>query len=313
MLDDLLDVSRVTQGKIELRCETVDLTSLVEEALTSVRPVVEAREHHLVAKLPTEPLCVQGDPARLLQVLENLLINAAKYTPRGGKIELELERQQDAVLVRIRDNGMGIPDEMLDRIFDLFVQFDSAAKASDGGMGVGLTLVKHLMQLHGGQVAVESAGEGMGSTFSISLPLSQGLPEAETAVVEEKLTAQGGSQIVIVEDNSDARQMLKRMLELDGYQVATAPDGRQGLDTILSAKPDVAIVDLGLPELGGLEVARQVRTRSGEHRPYLIALTGYGQEKDHQAVMEAGFDKHLIKPVNAQELERVLKSRPKPR
>ncbi len=201
---------------------------------------------------------------------------------------------------------------MLDRIFELFVQSDSTSDGSGGGMGVGLTLVKHLVELHGGTVAATSAGRKKGSTFTVRLPLTDKPPKA--ADTEESLPQEvTGTKVVLVEDNADAREMLKALLELDGYDVLATDDGRHGLEAILSARPDVAIVDIGLPELDGLEVARQVRASAAGQDVYLVALTGYGQQKDRRAVLKAGFDQHLVKPVDAKELARVLTARPKPR
>jgi two-component system CheB/CheR fusion protein len=312
LLDDLLDVSRVTQRKIEIRSEVVDLTSLVDDAVAAVHPVVESRRHHVKVDLPEEPLRVEGDPARLLQVIENLLMNAAKYTQPAGHIELLLRRNGDAAEICVRDDGIGIPANMLDQIFDLFVQSEGTADGSGGGMGVGLTLVKHLVELQGGAVTASSPGRNKGSTFTVRVPLTERMP-AKADEVEPPLFNAVGTKIVLVEDNADAREMLKSLLELDGYQVVTAEDGRLGVEAIFAEHPNVAIVDIGLPELDGFAVARQVRASTTDHSVYLVALTGYGQQQDRVAVLEAGFDEHLIKPVDPKELGRVLGSRPKPR
>lgn len=310
LLDDLLDVSRVTQGKIEIRWEVVDLVSLVDDALSAVQPMIETRRHQLTVDLPQEALCVEGDPSRLLQVIENLLINAAKYTSTGGNIGLRLRRSGEMAEICVCDDGIGIPSEMLDRIFELFVQSDSTADGSGGGMGVGLTLVKHLVELHGGTVTATSCGKNHGSTFTVRLALTK-KPLAATEEEPFPPADENSTKVVLVEDNSDAREMLKSLLELDGYQVVAAEDGKSGVAAILAECPHIAIIDIGLPELDGLEVARQVRASSLDHRVYLVALTGYGQQQDRVAVREAGFDQHLVKPVEATELARVLTVRPK--
>ncbi len=305
LLDDLLDVSRVTQGKIEFRREVVDLAALVDDVLPAVRPVFEARGHELAVDTEDEPLWVLGDPARLRQVVENLLLNAAKYTPNGGRVAISLHRAGEAAEIGVHDNGIGISAGMLDRIFELFVQSASTAEGSGGGMGVGLTLVKHLVELQGGTVTASSAGPGRGSTFVVRLPLTQARPR-QAAPPPPVLPESTNTRIVLVEDNADARGMLKALLELDGYQVVAEEDGRRGVAAILRERPDVALVDIGLPELDGYGVARQIRGSSAGYGVYLVALTGYGQEKDHAAIMEAGFDEHLVKPVDMDDLTRVL-------
>jgi two-component system CheB/CheR fusion protein len=312
LLDDLLDVSRVTQGKIEIRHEVVDLTALVGDVLSVVRPIIESRRQALDVDVHDHPLFVNGDPARLLQIMQNLLINAAKYTPVHGHVSLHLRRDAEAAEIRVEDDGIGISSEMLDQIFDLFVQSTNTTEGSDGGMGIGLTLVRNLVELQGGTVTAESDGRGKGSVFTVRLPLTDKRPVArdQSRPPEPHVIA---GKIVLVEDNADAREMLKMLLELDGYTVATAADGQQGLDTILAEKPNFAIVDIGLPKLDGLEVARQVRAASTDRDVCLVALTGYGQQQDHDAVLAAGFDEHLVKPVDARELKRVLNTRPKPR
>jgi PAS domain S-box-containing protein len=312
LMDDLLDVSRVTQGKIEIRRQVVDLTTLVDDALAAVRGAFESRGHELAVDVPDQPLCVEGDPARLRQVIENLLVNAAKYTSIGGHVVLTMGRDGQAAEIRVSDDGIGIPADMLNRIFELFVQSDSTVDGSGGGMGVGLTLVKHLVELQGGTVTASSAGSDQGSTFLVRLPLTHQGPKPVLLPPPVPLDA-ANTKIVLVEDNADARGMLKSLLELDGYQVVAEEDGRRGVETILREKPDVALVDIGLPELDGYGVARQVRSSLSGRDVYLVALTGYGQQKDHTAVLEAGFDEHLVKPVNMDELTRVLHTPRKPK
>ena len=309
LLDDLLDVSRVTQGKIEMRREVLDICTLVGDAVQAVRPVIDAHGHHLEVNVTPDPLLVEGDASRLLQVLENLLNNAAKYTPPNGHLWLTLRKEDDEAVVRVRDSGQGIPSEMLESIFELFVQAENTLDRSSGGMGVGLTLVRTLVQLHGGRVTAHSAGLNKGSEFIVRLPLTAKPPEPREAPAPGPLRAVD-TRIVIVEDNADSRAMLEALLRLDGYQVAVAEDGQQGLDLILHQRPDIALVDIGLPVLNGYQIAQRVRQELGNTEMRLIALTGYGRAEDRKAVREAGFDGHLVKPLKPEELARILALHP---
>ncbi len=305
LLDDLLDVSRVTQGKIDIRKEVVDLTSLVGDAVEAVRSEIEARRHCLETKLPENPVHVEGDAARLLQIIENLLINAAKYTPPDGNILLAVDAVDGDAVIRVKDNGEGIAPEMRKKIFDLFVQGNRTLERSDGGMGVGLTLVQRLVQLHDGNVVANSEGLGKGSEFVVRLPLTAkpiNLPKEPTIFESEE-----ESRILIVEDNADSREMLASLLQLSGYEVATAADGHEGLKAIKSERPDIALIDIGLPGLDGYDLARRVKSEMPDARPRLVALTGYGRAEDRQAVQDAGFDAHLVKPVQPDELTQVLR------
>jgi CheY-like chemotaxis protein len=304
LLNDLLDVSRVVRGKIELRRKVVDLRELVDDAIEAVRPYLTERKHQLEVNLPDEPLWVDGDPARLLQVQENLLMNAAKYTPPEGKIEIAMAREGDEAILSVRDNGAGIAPDMLHRIFDFFVQGDKSLARTEGGLGIGLGLVRQLVEHHGGRVTVESAGENQGSTFTVNLPLTEKRPEPVRNDADLPATDQ---RIVVVEDNDDSRAMLERLLKLDGYQVVTAADGRAGLEAVLRERPDIVLMDIGLPEMDGYEVARRIRAELKDSRVRLVALTGYGREEDRAAVKKAGFDQHLVKPVDPRELARALR------
>jgi len=306
LLDDLLDVSRVTQGKIEIRKEVVDLGTLVEDAVQAVQPLIESRGHALSLMIEQGPLYVEGDASRLQQIQQNLLTNAAKYTPPGGKILLSVRREESEAVLRVRDSGKGIPHDMLETIFELFVQSEATLDRSDGGMGVGLTLVRTLVELHGGTVTAHSGGLNRGSEFVVRLPLSMRQPTLEEK--KSKGPSKSNStdtRIVIVEDNADSRKMLEAFLRLDGYKVRAAKDGCEGLETILAEKPDVALIDIGLPGLDGYQVCRKVREETGD-KIRLIALTGYGRAEDRQAVSEAGFDAHLVKPLKPDELSRIL-------
>ena len=311
LLDDLLDVARITQGKIEFRREVLDLNDLICEAAQAMQPAMEARRQQLRVIQALDPVMVLGDPTRLLQIVENLLTNASKYTPDEGDIVLELKKDVDDCELCVRDNGRGIQPDLLDEIFDMFFQSDNTLDRGDGGMGVGLTLVRTMVELHDGIVTAYSDGLGHGSQFVIRLPLTSELPAKSTA--QPAVTAGAAIRVLLIEDNPDTRKMLQAILELDGFQVEVAADGRQGLDAILAQRPDVALIDIGLPELDGYEVARRARQQLGESEVHLVALTGYGQAKDREAVFQAGFDEHLVKPINPQELARLLNTPRKPR
>jgi two-component system CheB/CheR fusion protein len=305
LLDDLLDIARITQSKIHLQQTTVHLARLIHEAVRVVQPVFEAGERSLEVKLPAEPLAVTGDSARLQQMLVNLLLNGAKYTSVGGRVWVELTKESGEAVIRIRDDGVGIRLEMLEKVFDLFVQGDDTLHRSTSGLGVGLTLVRSIATLHGGRVQAHSAGLGHGSEFVVRLPLAAAaeLPEVEG----RRHPASGPAlKILIVEDNDDSRRMLEGLLKLDGHEVQVASDGEEGLSAIQRERPAVAIVDIGLPTLNGYEVARRVRRLDEGKGIYLVALTGYGQAEDRQAVFDAGFDEHLVKPLKRGDLERAL-------
>lgn len=305
LLDDLLDVSRVTQGKIRVSRQVVNLRASAEEAIQVVRPMLDSCGHKLELVLPDQAVYVEGDPVRLLQVQENLLENAAKYTSPGGTIRLTLREEIGEAVLCVRDNGVGIAPEMQAKIFDLFVQAPSAPVGGDAGMGIGLTLVQSIVHLHHGQVCVRSEGLGKGSEFEVRLPLTEKRP---TAAPPAAATPEAGVSVLIVEDNSDSREMLESLLRMDGYEVRTAENGRQGYEAILAHSPNVALVDIGLPEMNGYEVARKVRAEMPGRPIRLVALTGYGRKVDRDAVFRAGFDEHLVKPVDPDDLVRVLRN-----
>jgi two-component system CheB/CheR fusion protein len=304
LLDDLLDVARVTQGRIDIRKEVVDLSELVGDAVEAIRARLDERGHNLQTAVLDQPLWVEGDPSRLLQIQENLLANAIKYTPCGGRIALSLARDGDEAVIRVSDNGQGIPPDMLHSIFDLFFQGDRTLARGDGGMGVGLNLVRLLVDLHGGTVTAYSAGLGQGSTFEVRLPLTRKTPR-KLAPVEAGPA--DGTRVVIVEDNGDSRNMVSELLRLDGYQLSAAADGVEGYQVILRERPDVALIDIGLPGMDGYQVARKIRSELEGHPIRLVALTGYGRSEDRKAVKEAGFDDHLVKPIAPDDLTRVLR------
>jgi signal transduction histidine kinase/ActR/RegA family two-component response regulator len=301
LLDDLLDVSRITRGLIKLRKGAVDVRSAVAAAVEATRPVIDARSHTLSVLLPDEPLRLEADPTRLTQMVTNLLDNAAKYTNPGGHIEVGARHEGDHVVVRVRDTGIGIPLDMQTRIFDLFTQGDVPIARSLGGLGLGLSLVRSLTELHGGAVEVKSDGPGRGSEFTIRLP---GGDAASPSRPETASTA-GSRHVLVIEDNADAREMLRLALELDGHRVETAADGTSGVDVALRTTPDLVLIDIGLPGLDGYAVARRLRAALGQ-RVTLVALTGYGQSEDRRRTSEAGFDAHLVKPVDPDVLSRAL-------
>lgn len=307
LLDNLLDTSRVVLGKIALQKQSVDMRMVVSNALDATRALIAARAQHVTLNMSDAPLVVEGDADRLEQVVRNILDNATKYGGTGGAIAIALTREDASVVIRVRDSGIGIEAGMLPRIFDLFAQADRSLAHSGGGLGVGLTLVRQLVELHGGQVWARSAGRNRGSEFEIRLPLNEPrAPEAPDSSPEPPGRA-SRRRILIVEDNRDARQALRLILELYGYHVSDSAEGAMGIQMAVTGAPDVVLIDLGLPDLDGYEVARGIRRRLGDS-VVLIALTGYGDPESRRRTEAAGFDLHLVKPVAPEELVRVLGS-----
>lgn len=310
LLDDLLDVARVTQNKIVLRRENCALGDIISEAIETIQPIIALRDQRLTTEGLPSSLRVNGDPARLQQVVINLLKNASKYSPPQSTISVQLRESDGQAVIRVRDSGVGISSDMLDRVFDLFVQSNETLDRSDGGMGVGLTLVKGIVEYHGGTVTAHSDGYNRGSEFIVRLPLIKA--DASLEVSQPKAVASAAKRdprhfrIAIIEDNADSRSMLQALLQLDGHEVQTAADGLQGIDLVASWKPDVALVDIGLPGLDGFEVARRIRTDHPKNPPYLIALTGYGFPADREKALAAGFHRHLVKPLKRPELDAAL-------
>lgn len=308
LVDDLLDASRMELGKVELRRQALDLNQAAGAAVETCVPLTGTRRHAVALRLAPQPLTVMADPVRIEQVLGNLVVNAAKFTPEGGLIEVESAREGGYAVVRVRDNGSGIRAEMLDSVFDLFVQDDGCLARTQGGLGIGLTLVKRLVELHGGSVRARSEGVGQGSTFEIRLPLVA-TPEARGD------GSAGGAarpylrkRVLVVEDAADIRESLGMLLERWRHEVRYATDGREGVALATEMRPDVAIIDIGLPGLDGYEVARRIR---GGPQPWarhvkLLALTGYGDANDRRRALESGFDEHLLKPVEPAILEQLL-------
>ena len=314
LLDDLLDVTRVSKGKIRLNKTKFDLREITTPAIESIQPMLDARNQKLGQLVCGEELYVDGSHARLVQVLVNLLANASKYSPTGKKIVLEVKRSDDCALVRIADKGVGIKPELLGKIFDMFRQSNRNLDRSDGGLGVGLTLARSLVELHGGQIFAQSKGEGKGSEFTFEIPLTSiadgELPEKEmqTAIESGDPASGDGSyrRVALVEDNVDAAKMLEFLLTSSGYDVEICHDGVSGLELLKSSKPDVAIIDIGLPLMNGYDLAKKVRAEPSLSDIYLIALTGYGQTSDRQNALEVGFNEHLVKPVDPDKLCELL-------
>jgi PAS domain S-box-containing protein len=307
LVDDLLEVSRVITGGIQLHQERLEMRGIVDRAIESVRPLIDKHKHELKVSLPAEPIWLQGDPTRFEQVVVNLLNNAAKYTDKGGLIHLTAQQEGTEVVLRVRDNGIGIATELLPRIFDLFTQADRMLDRSQGGLGIGLSLVQKLVELHGGTVTAQSAGLRQGSEFIVRLPALS--PASESITPIETATPQAHtSRVLVVDDNKDAADMLAMMLQMFGHKVQTAYDGQTALETAAEYQPDFVLLDIGLPDMNGYEVARRLRQQPGTKDVLLIAMTGYGQDSDRQQSQEAGFDHHLVKPVEPQKLQDLLET-----
>jgi PAS domain S-box-containing protein len=305
LVDDLLDVSRITRGKIELRKERVELAEVVNSAVEASRPLIEKWGHELTVEVPPQVIHVAADPTRLAQVLSNLLNNAAKYTDQGGRIWLTASRQGDDALIRVKDTGAGIPPEMLQRIFEMFTQVDHTLERSEGGLGIGLTLVKRLVEMHGGTVEARSDGPSQGSEFIVRLPVV-GETERSPTAADETIPAPAARRILVVDDNQDAADSLGMLLRMIGNEVHTAYDGLEAVGAAATFQPDVIVLDIGLPKLNGYEAARQIRAQQGGAERVLIALTGWGQEEDRLRSKEAGFDHHITKPVEFSTLKKLL-------
>jgi signal transduction histidine kinase/PAS domain-containing protein/ActR/RegA family two-component response regulator len=308
LIDDLLDISRITKGKLELRLERVDLGAVIRDAVEASRPAIEAGDHALVMALPLEPIIMRADHARLSQVFANLLNNAAKYSETGGRIEVSLETSSRDAIVQIRDSGIGIEPEMLPRVFDMFVQEDQTLERARGGLGIGLTLVRSIVELHGGRVEASSLGAGQGSCFSVRLPRAvarstfASKPMADVARVRPQ-----AKRIMVVDDNADAVDSLAVLLGLEGHEVRVARDGPSAVEVARAFVPEVALLDIGLPGMSGYDVARALRADERTAGCLLVALTGWGQDTDRKRSQDAGFDHHLVKPLDIDMLNDVLK------
>lgn len=307
LLDDLLDVSRISHGRMRLQMASIDMCDIVRAAVDMVRPQLDAKQQTLDVKLAGCPAPVAADTVRLTQVIANLLNNSAKYTPVGGHIEIQVHAGDDAISVTVRDNGMGIAPAMLDQVFDMFSQAGRSSSEAQGGLGIGLTLVKGLMKLHNGQVRASSKGEGLGSEFVVTMPREHAAEPVVVAPAQQP--AEVGVQplrILVADDNVDSAMSWSLLIEDGGHQVVTAYDGLAALESAEKFRPQVALLDVGMPHLDGYEVARRIRASSWGREAWLIAVTGWGQARDRAMAGEAGFDEHFTKPLDPEQLNRTL-------
>ncbi len=313
LVDDLLDVSRIMRGKVELRWEAVDIATVVVRAVETAQPIVEAEGHQLAVSVPPAPLWVNGDLVRLAQIVGNLLNNATKYTERGGRIGLAASQEGEEAVLRVRDSGIGIAADLLPRVFDMFFQAERRTSESQGGLGIGLSLVRRLVEMHGGTVEAHSGGRGQGSEFVVRLPL---LVEDENNSYRRHDAPQRSEQklpprrLLVVDDNVDAADSLAMLLRLLGQEVSVAYEGASALAQAQADPPAIAFLDLGMPRMDGYELARRLRAHPALQSVVLVALTGWGQPEDRQRTKEVGFDRHLVKPVEADALRQLLAERP---
>jgi CheY-like chemotaxis protein/two-component sensor histidine kinase len=307
LVDDLLDVSRITRGKINLQREPTDLDDVIARAVESCGPAIAARSIALEIETPDEALFVDGDGTRLVQVLTNILNNAVKYTDPRGRIVVKAERDADHVVLSVRDSGVGIAASSLPRVFDLFAQVPAAVDRLGGGLGIGLAIVRRLVEMHGGTVTAHSGGPGMGSEFTVRLPLlASPRPAAEPSPLELRKPA--ARRIVVADDNEDVLDVLAWMLESQGHEVHVARDGLEAVEAAATYRPDVVLLDLGMPRLDGYGAAHRIRAQPWGRAMKLIAQSGYGQESDKRKAMAAGFDLHLTKPIDLERLNSALAS-----
>jgi signal transduction histidine kinase len=316
LIDDLMDVSRINQGKLDLRLERVELGKILEEAVETARPLIDECGHTLYVSLPAEPAPMYADPTRLAQAFLNLLNNASKYSDRNGRIELVAVARADRVEVTVRDSGIGIAPERLDSIFEMFSQVESALSRSRGGLGVGLSLARRLIEMHGGSIQAQSEGLGHGSRFVVELPLAVQHEMTEDATVPQQqfVDVPAGSErrVLVADDNVDAAATLAMLLQTLGYAVREVHDGEAAVAAASEFKPQLAFLDIGMPGLNGYQACKQIRALPGGAAMRLVAVTGWGQQDDRNAAREAGFDTHLVKPVEPGELAAVLGSVPAP-
>jgi signal transduction histidine kinase len=307
LVDDLLEVSRISRGAFELRRERVEVSVVVRNAVETSEPLIRAAGHELLVALPKQQLWLDGDPVRLAQILANLLNNAANYTNAGGRVELHVRRLDDKVAIAVRDNGAGIAPEALPRLFEMFTRGDHSHRRDQGGLGIGLALARGLAEMHGGSISASSAGLGQGSEFTVTLPLAADQGE-RPASDQPAAAALGQQRILVVDDNRDAAESLSMLLELLGAEARVACSGFEALELFASYDPAVVLLDIGMPEMDGYQVARRIRADFPERRPVLVALTGWGQEEDRRRAKDAGFDHHLIKPADMAALQSLLTS-----
>ena len=306
IIDDLLDVSRISRGKLTLRKERIELAAVINGALDAARPLIEAAGHKLTVSLTPEPIYLDADPTRLAQVFSNLLNNAAKYMDRGGHIWLTATQDADEVIVSVRDAGIGIPAEALATIFDMFTQVEHSLEKAQGGLGIGLMLVKRLVEMHGGSVVAYSEGIGKGARFTVRLPIVSALRTTHPDSVDDEASTRG-CRILVADDNRDAAESMSTMLRLTGNEVRTVHDGLQAVEEAAAFRPDVVLLDIGMPQLNGYGAARNIRAERWGKGMILVALTGWGHEDDKRKASEAGFDHHFTKPVSLADLDRLIK------
>ena len=307
LVDDLLDVSSVTHGLVTLEPEALDVKRVVSDAVEQACPLIESRRHHMAVHLPPESAYVSGDAKRLVQVVTNLLNNAAKYTPEGNTIALQVEVQSEQVMITVKDNGLGMAPDFLSGVFDMFSQAQRTADHAQGALGIGLALVKSLVKLHQGTVAAESKGLGQGSEFTVYLPR---LAVSETKQLlpddSQRNTLSAGLRVMVVDDNADAASMLAMVLETAGHKVVVEHDSRRAFEQARSEYPTVSLLDIGLPDMNGNELAKCLRGQPETATAILVAITGYGQEADYKRSAGAGFYYHLVKPVDMKKLTAIL-------
>jgi CheY-like chemotaxis protein/two-component sensor histidine kinase len=304
LVDDLMDISRITQGRMQLRRTPCDLVAVVSAAIADLSPMIGQAQHHLQLDLPAGPVIIDADEVRLTQVVSNLLTNAVKYTPRAGQLAVRLTSGGGDAVLTVSDSGIGIPREALASVFGMFSQLQSALERAEGGLGIGLALVRGLVELHGGRVAADSAGVGLGSVFTVSLPLLQ--QQLAASVPEPATPAVRAWRVLVVDDNQDAADTLAMALELLGHEVRVAYRGKEALIQAEQFAPALILLDIGLPDLDGYEVARRIRAAPWGRTPVLVAATGWSQEADRQMAIAAGFDRHLVKPIDFQQLQQTL-------
>jgi CheY-like chemotaxis protein len=307
LIDDLLDVSRITRGRLELRKERVELADVVRSAVDTARPLIDSARHELTVELQPDPIYLDADPIRLAQVLSNLLNNAARYTEAGGHIWVAARQQGDDVEITVRDTGVGIPADALPWIFDMFAQVDESLERSQSGLGIGLTLVKRLVEMHGGTVEARSEGSGQGAVFTVRLPrATEPARRPQPIEIEPRLPYSVARRILVADDNRDAAESMGMLLRLMGNEVRTVHDGIKAVEEAATFRPDVILLDIGMPRLNGYDAARLIREQRWSTGTMIVALTGWGQDEDKRRAAEAGFDRHFTKPLDPAELQKLI-------
>src|SRR4030095_16759465 len=308
LVDDLLDLNRINHDRLELRRSEVELSSLIEQAIEAARPLINSANHDLIVDLPEKPVYLNADRTRLAQVFGNLLNNSCKYTKPGGRISLSAKRLDGEIAVSVKDNGAGIPQDKLASVFDMFMQIDQTSETSQGGLGIGLTLVKRLTEMHGGSIVAKSAGEGQGSEFLVRLPILSEAPAETTSGPSAGAKVSPARRVLVVDDNSDNAESLAMLFQISGNTTYIAHDGIEAIEAIDQHRPEVVLLDIGLPKLDGHEVCRRIREQPWGKDIVVIALTGWGQEDDRRKSEEAGFNGHMVKPVDYDKLLELLSS-----